>query len=142
MLVWPDRMCRGAVEVTGRPLPADPPPPQRPPRNGTAPRIGHARAAARAARLPHVLLGWVGAGWLAPPGLVPSGGRRAGLTAHWFSRSVIGQNQRKHTGWLEAGDELVYSPHTQSNYRFPESMTLYRLVSGARPVTRGRRRGS
>ena len=35
--------------------------PQSEPRNGTAPRINHGRAAERASGLPHALLGWVGA---------------------------------------------------------------------------------
>jgi hypothetical protein len=148
---WPDLACRGTVTVEGAARPESGPPSQRPPRKGTAPRIRHRRSARGAAKLPHVLLGWVGAdgfpevapvritdsdqrGMLlaAPPGLVPPGARRAGLTAHWFARGMIGQNQRKYTGWLEARDEeLVYAPHTESSYRLPESLTLYRLVSGA-----------
>src|SRR5947209_1357845 len=85
---------------------------------------GPRRAAARAARLPDVLLGWVGADRfpvVVPAGiggcdergirlmapLLPPGGRRAGLTAHWFSRGTVGQNQRKHTGWLEVGADGV-----------------------------------
>ena len=161
VLVWPDPACRGPVEGHGTPLPADPPASQREPKKGTAPRINAARAAKQAARLPHALLGWVGADGFpvavpvevagsdergilldAPDGLVPPGGRRAGLTAHWFSRSVIGQNQRKHTGWLDAGKELVYAPHTQSNYRFPAFEPLFKLVSGGftRLGVRGARR--
>jgi hypothetical protein len=161
VLVWPDLECRGPVEVQGTPLPEEPPAPQAAPRKGTAPRINHARAAARASRLPHLLLGWIGADGFpmvtpaavagsdargivleTADGIVPPGGRRAGLTAHWFSRSVIGQNQRKHTGWLEAGEQVVYAPHTQSNYRFPASRTLFQLVSGGftRLGLRGARR--
>ena len=161
VLVWPDLGCRGPVEVRGAALPPNPPAPQREPKKGTAPRINHGRAAKQAARLPHALLGWVGADGfpVAVPvevagseergilldvadGLVPPGGRRAGLTAHWFSRSVIGQNQRKHTGWLESGQQLVYAPHTQSNYRFPASKPLFNLVSGGftRLGLRGARR--
>jgi hypothetical protein len=60
----------------------------------------------------------------------PALSHRAGLTAHWFSQGSIGQHQRKHTGWLEAGEHLSYSPHTASNYRFPASPTLYRLFTG------------
>jgi len=58
--------------------------------------------------------------------------RRAGPTAHWFSRGVIGQDQRKHTGWFEAetGRRAVYAPHTTAGYRFPTSRILYRLVAG------------
>jgi hypothetical protein len=161
VLVWPDRDCRGPVEVLGAPLPPDPAAAQAPPKKGTAPRLDHVRAAAKAARLPHAMLGWVGADGFpvalpvkvsgsdergilldAADGIVPPGGRRAGLSAHWFSRSVIGQNQRKHTGWLEAGERLVYSPHTQSNYRFPASRVLFGIVSGGftRLGVRGARR--
>lgn len=160
---WPNLDCASPPIVHGAPLPERPPRPQRAPRNGTGPRLDPKRAATRAARLPHVLLGWVGAdGYpLAVPvrivggddrgislqassGLVPPGGRRAGLTAHSFSAGAIGQNQRKHTGWLTTADghDLLYAPHTQSNYRFPTSRTLYRLASGAnsRLGLRGARR--
>ena len=151
------RSCRG----TGQPAAAGSAGTASEPRNGTAPRINHGRAAERASGLPHALLGWVGADGFpltvpvevagsdergillnAPEGIVPPGGRRAGLTAHWFSRSVIGQNQRKHTGWLDAGEQLVYSPHTQSNYRFPAFKPLFNLVSGGftRLGLRGARR--
>ena len=69
----------------------------------------------------------------APPSLVPSGARRAGLTAHDFGRNVIGQEQRKHTGWLEVEPEqrrIIYVPHTSANYRMPPSRSIYRLVTG------------
>lgn len=151
VVAWPDLGCRGTPQIYGAPLP-EPPPSQRPPAHGTGPRINHRWAARRAGRLPHILLGWTAADGFpfvvpvevegieengillqAPNGLIPPGGRRAGLTAHWFSRNVIGQNQRKHTGWLEAdpaGGRAFYAPHTKANYRFPTSRTLYRLVAG------------
>jgi hypothetical protein len=149
IVVWPDLECRGMPVVYGSPLPAAPPP-QRSPAGGTGPRLDPVRAARRLAKLPHLLLGWVGADGLpvvvpgrvgesdrrgirleAAEGLIPPGGRRAGLTAHWFSQDAIGQNQRKHTGWLEGGsDGAVYAPHTVSAYRFPASRVLFRFVSG------------
>ncbi len=152
--VWPDRECRGRPQVHGEPWPAEPPAPQRPPRGGTGPRIVHGRAARRAQRRPHVLLGWVGADGFpvavsvrvagaepdgirlqAADGLVPPGGRRAGLLAHSFARYAIGQHQYRHTGWLESGDDgILYAPHTSSGYWLPASMPLYRLAAGA--VTR------
>jgi hypothetical protein len=165
LVVWPDTKCRGAGEVHGPPLPAEPPP-QPPPARGTGPRIGHARAAARAMRLPNVLLGWVGADGApmvvpveiggtgergivleAPDGLVPPGGRRAGLTAHSFGPRMIGQEQRIHTGWLEVepdGREIVYAPHTEAGYRLPASKLAYRLAAGfatRRGLREARRRG-
>jgi hypothetical protein len=152
VMIWPDLDCSGAPEVHGAPLPPEPPQPQRPPARGTGPRIDHARAARRASRLPNVLLGWVGADGFplvvpvevtgtdergialeAPEGLVPPGGRRAGLTAHSFARYTFGQNQRKHTGWLEAEPgrgEVVYAPHTEAGYWLPTSRLLYRIGSG------------
>jgi hypothetical protein len=164
VIVWPDVSCRGQPEVHGAVLPASPPAPQRPPAGGTGPRVGQRRAARRAHRLPYVLLGWVGAdGYpLAVPveidgyeergivvsaaeGLVPPGGRRAGLTAHWFARYTYGQRQRIHTGWLHPerpGGRLVYAPHTQTGYRLPTSKLLFRLVAGfeARRRLRGAKR--
>jgi nitroimidazol reductase NimA-like FMN-containing flavoprotein (pyridoxamine 5'-phosphate oxidase superfamily) len=153
LLVWPDLGCAGSPEVIGAPLPQDPPAAQSPPKGGTAPRIDHERTAKKAAELDDALLGWVGADGfpvVAPVqigatnedgillegarSLIPSGGRRAGLTAHWFERGVIGQDQRKHTGWMQVdGPEgsVTYAPHTESNYRFPTSRLLYRFVSGA-----------
>jgi hypothetical protein len=153
IVVWPDLRCEGSPQVLGAALPSEQPRSQKPPARGTGPRINHTRAAKRASELPDRLIGWVGADRLpvvapvdvagteergillnAPAGLLPPGGRRAGLTAHWFSRGVIGQNQRKHTGWLEvdsSGANAVYAPHTQSNYRLPGSRFVYRLAAGA-----------
>jgi nitroimidazol reductase NimA-like FMN-containing flavoprotein (pyridoxamine 5'-phosphate oxidase superfamily) len=151
VMVWPNLACAGHPDVYGAPRPAEPPQPQRPPARGTGPRIDHARAAKKAASLPHVLLGWVGADELpmvvpvdvggaeergivveAPAGLIPPGGRRAGLLAHWFSRHVVGQRQRKHTGWLDSGsgDRVVYAPHTESGYSLPPWRFAYNAGAG------------
>jgi Pyridoxamine 5'-phosphate oxidase len=151
--VWPDLSCRDQAEVHGSPPPIASPETQQPPSLGTSPRVNHLRAARQAERLPHVLLGWVGADGLPvvvpvkvagtskrgivlepPEGLVPPGGRRAGLTAHWFAERVIGQHQRVHTGWLEADpgeSQVTYAPHTAATYRFPSSEILFRVVAGA-----------
>jgi hypothetical protein len=166
IVVWPDLACRGAPEVHGAPLPANPPPPQQPPAGGTDPRVDHARAARRAARLPDVLLGWVGADGLpfvvpvkvtgseergivleAPGGHVPPGGHRAGLLAHWFSRHAVGQRQRRHTGWLEGGSgsgRVVYAPHTETGYRLPPWRFAFNIGAGLvtrRGVRAARRAG-
>jgi hypothetical protein len=151
LVVWPDLACRGAPEVHGAPLP-HPPTAQRPPARGTGPRIDHVRAASRATRLPHILLGWVGGDGLpvvipvetrgtkesglvleTPGGLVPPGGRRAGLLAHWFSRHAVGQRQRKHTGWLEgeSGEgRAIYAPHTEAGYRLPPWRLAFNVGAG------------
>ena len=145
VVVWPDLACRGEPEVHGAPLPGEPTPPQKPPRNGTGPRVDVRRAARRAERLPDVLLGWTGADGfpvvlpvqvtrasagglvLDAPTTLPPGGRRAGLTAHAFTRFGYGQEPRRHTGWLEDG---VYAPHTATGYRLPESRLLFHLAGG------------
>jgi Pyridoxamine 5'-phosphate oxidase len=160
VVVWPDLACRGSASVHGPALPDEPPAPQAPPAKGVAPRINHKRAARRARRLPDVLFGWLGAdgfpviipvgvggvseaGLLldAPGGLVPHGGRRAGLTAHWFSRGVVGQRQMIHTGWMTVpsdGGPVTYAPQTTAAYRMPPSRFVYRTAVGL--VTRRRNR--
>jgi hypothetical protein len=152
VVVWPNLKCDGNAEVHGTPPPRAEPEPHRPPAKGTGPRIDHRRAARRAARLESVLLGWVGADGFpvvvparpagaadarivldTPRGLVPPGGRRAGLLAHEFARYTAGQNQRKHTGWLEAepgATRVTYAPHTEAGYVMPSSMLVYRLAAG------------
>jgi hypothetical protein len=171
ILVWPELDCTGTPEVYGAPLSFTPPVPQRPPTGGTTPRINATRAARNAARLPDVLLGWVGADGFpvivpvristteprgivldVPDGIVPDGGRRAGLTAHWFDRTFRrgkptgwGMTIRVHTGWMEAiprTRRIVYAPHTKSGYGFPASALLYRIAAGlgTRWGARGARR--
>lgn len=152
LVVWPDLACNGVPMVHGAPLPAGPAEPQRPPANGTAPRVDHVRAARRAERRPNVLLGWVGADGFpivvpvkiagteeggirleAPRGVLPSGGRRAGLLAHSFARYTFGQHKHQHTGWLEveaSGGRALYSPHSEHGYHLPRSTFLYRLSAG------------
>jgi hypothetical protein len=163
VIVWPDLACDGTPEIHGTPVRAEPPE-QKPPAKGTGPRIDHRRAARRAGKLANVLLGWVGADGFpvvvpvavdgardtgifldAPAGLVPRGGRRAGVLAHEFARYTAGQHQRRHSGWLEAtaGErKLLYAPHTEHGYKMPASMFVFRLTSGAgtRLWMRGARR--
>ena len=138
-----------APRVFGDELPDEPPPPQAPPKNGGEARVDTGKVAAHLDRLPHSLLGWVGADALpmvgrvrchgiSPRGLhlsttdgpLPPGGRRAGLTAHAFRRHMVGQEQRVHTGWLDVvGDGTTYAPHTKAGYAMPGSRTLMTLAS-------------
>jgi hypothetical protein len=150
--VWPELGCCGVPSTFGTPPPGEPPSPQSPPAKGTGPRIDPGRAARTAARLPVTLLGWVGSDGFpvvvpvevgpagehgirldAPEGAVPPGGRRAGLTSHWFSRGVVGQRQQIHTGWMVGepeGRTVTYSPHTKAAYRMPPSRFVYRTAVG------------
>jgi hypothetical protein len=166
LIVWPELACLGTPEIHGAPLPAREPAPQSPPARGSGPRVDHARAAKRLARLPNLLLGWVGADGFplvvpvtvtgvgdegielsVPNRLIPAGGRRAGLLGHSFSRHVIGQQQRKHSGWLEcdpATGQAVYAPHTEHGYRLPPSRLAFNLSAGfvaRRGLRQARREG-
>jgi hypothetical protein len=150
---WPDLRCWGEPEVHGAPASDDgPPPPQEPPAKGTGPRLDSGRAGTAASRLPHQLVAFRGsdghpvvvpvrltgadAGAIrleAAPGLLPPGGRRAGLLAHDYRAKLIGLAARQHTGWLEADDagtQALYAPHTSSAFRAPANKTLLLLGNG------------
>jgi hypothetical protein len=138
----------GLLRVIGQDFPHDVAP-QAPPQLGTLPRVDTDEIAARLDRLPHTLLGWVGADGLplvarvrahgtsehglelsTSDGPLPPGGRRAGLTGHAFQRYMVGQEQRVHTGCLDArGTEATYAPHTQAGYALPASPTLMTVGS-------------
>jgi hypothetical protein len=150
---WPDLGCAADAEVLGAPLPG-PPPPQEPPAKGTGPRLDAAKAGRALAKLPHQLVAYrgedghpvvapvrvrgsdTGAVLLsAAPGLLPPGGRRAGLLAHQYRAKLIGLAARQHTGWLEVGatgdgSQGLYAPHTESAFRAPPNKTLLLLANG------------
>jgi hypothetical protein len=151
VVAYPDDRAEEEPQVFGAPL-AGPPPPQKAPKGGTAPRISTEKALVRASRLPHTLLGWCGADDLpevvpvtvqasdseglalrVPPGSVPPSGRRAGLTSHSFEPRMIGQEQRIHTGWVssDGAGRVTYAPHTEAGYRLPASKALYTLGCAA-----------
>lgn len=136
--------------VMGEDLPSGDPSPQAPPSGGTGPRVDPKKVAAHLDRLPHSLLGWLGEDGLpmvarvrgvggdesgvrlsTTDGVLPAGGRRAGLTSHSFQRHMVGQEQRVHTGWLEVdGDQAVYAPHTKAGHALPGSSTLFAVGAG------------
>jgi len=146
---WPDLRCAAEPEVHGAALP-DGPPPQRPPAKGTGPRVDAAKAGRALAKLPHQLVAFTGgdghpvvlpvhlagadAGGVklsAAAGLLPEGGRRAGLLAHDYRAKLIGLAARQHTGWMEVdGDRALYAPHTASAFRAPANKTLLLLANG------------
>ena len=116
IVAYPDDAANEEPEIFGS-APGPPAAPQAAPRGGTEPRVDPGRVAAYAKRLPHTLLGWCGSdelpevvpvsvaeagsggvSLLVPSGSVPPGGRRAGLTSHWFRPRMIGQEQRIHPG--------------------------------------------
>ena len=156
ILHWRDTAATGEPEVFGSPVPP-PPEPQKPPGKGSGPRVDVGKLAGSVNKLRHTLLGWcgsddmpdvvpvsgaaeapVGVRLSVPPGRVPPGGRRAGLTAHQFQPKMLGQNQRIHSGWMEnRGDEVIYAPHTRAGYALPNSKALY-LVACASLATRMR----
>lgn len=145
VVTWPSLDGSGEPEVEGPPPPAEAPAPQSAPRNGAGPRLDAARAARRAAALPHAVVGYkgadgypvvlpvhVGAGGergiaLSSHVPLPPGGRRAGLLAHGYERHLTGLRVRQHTGWLDDG---TYAPHTQAGFRAPKNKTLLLLANG------------
>jgi hypothetical protein len=142
--VWPDGTAGGKPQVFGSPVPASPDP-QNPPKKGTRPRVDSEKVSSSIAKRPHTLLGWCGSDQIpdvvpvtgsqvtseglrlaVPPNRVPDGGRRAGLTAHWFGKQMIGQKQTLVTGWMESsGGEVTYAPHSSAGYGLPASKPLY-----------------
>lgn len=145
VLAWPNLEARGEPEVYGEPLPDDPPPPQREPAKGTAPRVPAKKYRKRFDRARHFLLAYGGPD--AYPVVLPDrprfdgdeivvgrddlppGGRRAGFLAHWFEPKFIGQGSVVATGWLE-GDSGRYAPHTAGGYAAPGSELVYALATG------------
>ena len=127
-------------------MPAAPPEPQAPPKNGVGPRV----EAAKIAEPRHTLLTWRGAdgfpmivpvtlGARSAAGIeltsaapLPPGGRRAGLLAHDYRPQLIGLHARLCTGWLDVGESAraVYAPHTESGFRAPANKTLLLLGNG------------
>ena len=149
MVTWPDLGGCGEPQVAGQPWPgrADP---QQPPKNGTGPRTDTGRDASKIAVLPHRVLAYRGADGrpvvvpvelaghdaaglrlVAGPGLLPPGGRRAGLLAHAYRPQLVGLGTRVFTGWLEvAGDDAVYAPHTARGFVAPPRKNLLLVSNG------------
>jgi hypothetical protein len=147
---WPDLRCEGEPEVHGAAWPDEPPAAQKPPGKGTGPRLDSAKTGSALAKLPHQLVSYRGADGhpvtvpvrvrasdtgavhlTAGPGLLPEGGRRAGMLAHDYRAKLIGLAARQHTGWLEvAGAQAMYAPHTGSAFKAPANKTLLLLGNG------------
>lgn len=164
LTVWPDLATRGTAHVTGS---ADPgtAPVQHAPKNGTAPRVDIPSLERHVASLDHRLLAYEGADGFpvivpieiagfaaaglhldAAPGILPPGGRRAGLLAHAFGPQCVGLGMRTLTGWLAVGDEgAVYAPHTSKGMSAPANRTVQMIANGLVAKTgmrRTRRDGS
>jgi hypothetical protein len=147
--VWADLAASGGMEVTGAAWPGHPAP-QSPPKNGSGPRVDLPKAAARIAALPHRLLAYRGADGfpvivpvhiaghddsglrlVVPAGLLPPGGRRAGLLAHAYRPQLVGLTTRIFTGWMEVGgDGAVYAPHTSKGFVAPPRKKLLLVSNG------------
>ena len=147
---WPDLGAFGDMRVSGASWP-DRPGPQAPPKNGTSPRVDVDRAAGRIGVLPHRVLAYRGADGfpvvvpvelaghdaaglqlIAANGLLPPGGRRAGLLAHSYRPQLIGLATWTFTGWLEVADDgtTVYSPHTSKGFVAPPRKKLLLVSNG------------
>ncbi len=125
VIAYPDTEAEGEPAVYGARFPSRRRPRSRP-AAGPRPRVDSAKLLAQAQKLPHTLVGlacdpttcptsgrharWrrrrAACGWMSRADPCLEGGRRAGLTAHAFEPRMVGQEQRVHTGWLEAdGDD-------------------------------------
>jgi hypothetical protein len=150
MVSWPGLDAHGDPEVTGAAWPG-PPAPQASPKNGMGPRVDVDKAAGRIATLPHRVLAYRGADGfpvvvpveiaghddqglrlLAAAGLLPPGGRRAGLLAHAYRPHLVGLATRVFTGWLDVpGDgAAVYAPHTSKGFVAPPRKNLLLVSNG------------
>jgi len=147
--VWPDLNAAGDMQVTGAPWPG-PAAPQPPPRGGTGPRMDVAKSAGQIAARPHRVLAYRGADGfpvvvpvqiaghdaaglrlVAAAGVLPPGGRRAGLLAHAYRPQLVGLSTRIFTGWLEAGgDGPVYAPHTSKGFVAPPNKNTLLVLNG------------
>jgi len=150
MAAWPDLGAAGEMEVTGVPWPGAAAP-QPPPKNGTGPRVDVDRAAGRIAVLPHRVLAYQGADefpvvvpvevaghdaaglrLVVPGGLLPPGGRRAGMLAHAYRPQLVGLSTRVFTGWLDVSSDgtAVYAPHTSKGFVAPPRKKLLLVSNG------------
>jgi len=150
VVAWPDLSASGDPQVSGAAWPGAAAP-QAPPRNGTGPRVDVDRAAGRIAVLPHRLLAWRGADGfpvmvpvelaghdaaglrlVVPSGLLPPGGRRAGLLAHAYRPQLVGLSTRIFTGWLEVTSDgsAVYAPHTTKGFVAPPRKKMLLVSNG------------
>ena len=68
---------------------------------------------------------------VAAAGLLPPGGRRAGLLAHAYRPQLVGLSTRMFTGWLDAGpDGPVYAPHTSKGFVAPPNKNTLLVLNG------------
>ncbi len=150
LVEWDTLEASGTPKAVGEPL-IGPPPPQPPPKNGTAPRVNMSKVARQVSRLPHRVLAFVGADGYpvivpvridghdasgfrlsAASGLIPPGGRRAGLLAHGYHPQLIGIGTRAMTGWLEVGVDgtVTYAPHTAKGWSAPPMKNVLLVMNG------------
>jgi hypothetical protein len=164
VVAWGDLLAGGEPEVFGSPLP-EPPRSQPSPKGGTAPRVDLDRLVASLVSLPHRVISFRGSdgypvvlpielaghdprglGVVTPAGLLPAGGRRAGLLAHAYHPSLVGLGTRVLTGWLDVDQDeaAVFAPHTSQGFRAPPRKRVLLLVNGLlakQGMRRARRQG-
>ena len=161
VVTWPDLHASGTPETTGA-VTSEAAPPQGPPKGGVGARIDVERTAGQLSSLPHRLLAWRGADGfpvvvpvglaghdasglelVAADGLLPAGGRRAGLLGHSYRPKLVGLATRILTGWLEVDDEgrARYAPHTSRGFLAPPRKNLLLVSNGLMAKVGHRRAG-
>jgi hypothetical protein len=165
VVVWPDLAGWGEAVVYGSSVPIAPDP-QIAPARGTTPRVDMAKVAGQLSSLPHRVLAYRGSDGfpvvvpiefaghdrtgfrlIAASGLLPAGGRRAGLLAHAYHAQLIGLSTRSFTGWLEVASDGAarYAPHTSVGFFAPPNKRMLLVANGllaAFGIWRARRHGT
>ena len=150
LVTWPDLDAQGEPEVLGA-VPFTLPAPQVAPATGTAPRVEVRKVAGQVAKLPYQVMAFRGVDGFpvvvpvrvtghdraglsvsAADGLIPRGGRRAGLLAHDFGALLNGISSRMLTGWLSVTDDdaATYVPFTSRGLAAPPLKDLLLVANG------------
>jgi hypothetical protein len=150
IVAWPDLSAGDEPKVSGDTWPG-PASEQSPPKNGSGPRVDVDRIAARVAVLPHRVVALRGADGFpvvvpielaghdreglrlaVPTGLLPPGGRRAGMLAHAFRPQLVGLRTMTLTGWLHVNRDgmAVYAPHTTKGFVAPPMKKTLLISNG------------
>lgn len=132
LLYWQEGDAAGEPVVIGAPRPV-PPPPQRPPKQGTEPVVAPKKYAKQMGRSTDHLLGFVdgdGRPFVIPispqvtdgrisvaADRLPTGGRRAAVMGLWFNSRLHGQGMWGARGWLDvSSSDATFAPSASNGF--------------------------